>query len=129
MQRTQPFGHTYKHNNNFSLFQLEIKKQFFYKKKFAIVYVFHLENNFFVYEKLQFEPFCYLINCPGKNDNLSYYLCLTTISVNGGGRNVWISDGLCDDINNNVLCQFDGGDCCGVDVIRKFCTLCECLGK
>ena len=94
-----------------------------------MVYVFHLENNFFVNKKLQFEPFCYLINCPSKNDNLSYYLCLTTISVNGGGRNVWISDGLCDDINNNVLCQFDGGDCCGVDVIRKFCTLCECLGN
>ena len=49
--------------------------------------------------------------------------------MNGGGRNVWISDGLCDDINNNVLCQFDGGDCCGVDVIRKFCSHCECLGN
>ena len=49
--------------------------------------------------------------------------------MNGGGRNVWISDGLCDDINNNELCQFDGGDCCGVDVIRKFCLHCECLGN
>ena len=49
--------------------------------------------------------------------------------MNGGGRNVWISDGLCDDINNNELCQFDGGDCCGVNVIRKFCSHCECLGN
>ena len=24
----------------------------------------------------------------------------------------WISDGYCDDINNNFECSFDGGDCC-----------------
>ena len=28
----------------------------------------------------------------------------------------WIGDGYCDDINNNVGCNFDSGDCCGANV-------------
>ena len=24
----------------------------------------------------------------------------------------WITDGYCDDLNNNFECSFDGGDCC-----------------
>ena len=30
------------------------------------------------------------------------------IAVIAGGLEEWISDGSCDDINNNALCQFDG---------------------
>ena len=33
----------------------------------------------------------------------------TTTPCNQG----WIGDGYCDDINNNVGCNFDGGDCSG----------------
>ena len=41
----------------------------------------------------------------------------------------WINDGLCDDVNNNEACSYDGGDCCGVNVNRHFCVDCECLSK
>ena len=35
-------------------------------------------------------------------------------------------DGYCDDINNFVACDFDGGDCCG-RVNKRYCIICECL--
>ena len=49
----------------------------------------------------------------------------TTIS--GGCNQGWIGDGYCDDINNNVGCNFDGGDCCGANVNTDYCTECLCL--
>ena len=45
-----------------------------------------------------------------------------------GGLEEWITDGSCDDINNNVPCQYDGGDCCGVNVLRQYCFECNCKG-
>ena len=36
-------------------------------------------------------------------------------------------DGGCDDQNNNAGCEYDGGDCCGNDVVTTFCTECQCL--
>ena len=36
-------------------------------------------------------------------------------------------DGYCDDENNNADCEYDGGDCCGDNVITYACTLCQCL--
>ena len=36
-------------------------------------------------------------------------------------------DGTCDDINNNMECGYDGGDCCGCDVVTFYCTECQCL--
>ena len=40
-------------------------------------------------------------------------------------------DGICDDGNNHVDCDFDGGDCCdkslGSPVNKKYCTVCKCL--
>ena len=39
----------------------------------------------------------------------------------------WIGDGYCDDTNNMVECNFDGGDCCGPNVITVYCTQCQCL--
>ena len=38
----------------------------------------------------------------------------------------YIGDGICDDENNNESCQFDGGDCCGPDVVTDFCVECIC---
>ena len=46
-----------------------------------------------------------------------------------GGLEEWITDGSCDDINNNVPCQYDGGDCCGVKVLKQYCFECDCLGN
>ena len=34
---------------------------------------------------------------------------------------------MCDDMNNNMDCNYDGGDCCGLNVIADYCTDCLCL--
>ena len=54
---------------------------------------------------------------------------LPIISVEAGGEESWISDDSCDDVNNNQFCNFDGGDCCGANVIKQYCIDCDCLGK
>merc|ERR1712151_1076360 len=36
-------------------------------------------------------------------------------------------DGNCDDENNNKACAFDGGDCCGTQVVKTYCKVCKCL--
>ena len=54
---------------------------------------------------------------------------LLIISVEAGGEDRWISDDSCDDVNNNQICNFDGGDCCGANVIKQYCIHCDCLGK
>ena len=35
-------------------------------------------------------------------------------------------DGFCDDGNNNYECLWDGGDCCGDNVKKEYCKICEC---
>ena len=39
----------------------------------------------------------------------------------------WVGDGYCDDAANNVECNYDGGDCCALDINTEFCKKCECL--
>merc|ERR1719433_1551470 len=39
----------------------------------------------------------------------------------------YFSDGICDDENNNEVCNYDGGDCCGDNVGTTFCSECQCL--
>ena len=39
----------------------------------------------------------------------------------------WKGDGYCDDENNNEGCEYDGGDCCGHEVITQYCSACQCL--
>ena len=41
----------------------------------------------------------------------------------------WLNDGFCDDINNHVTCNYDGGNCCGRSVNNKFCLNCTCKCK
>ena len=36
-------------------------------------------------------------------------------------------DGVCDDENNYCGCDWDGGDCCGDNVVTEYCETCECL--
>ena len=38
-----------------------------------------------------------------------------------------MGDGYCDDVNNNLECNYDGGDCCGSNVNVQYCTECQCL--
>jgi len=42
----------------------------------------------------------------------------------------WVGDNYCDDENNNVMCGFDGGDCCNNDMANWdwYCNDCQCLG-
>ena len=35
-------------------------------------------------------------------------------------------DGSCDDENNHAGCGYDGGDCCGDDVNKDYCSECTC---
>ena len=38
-----------------------------------------------------------------------------------------IGDGICDDVNNNAVCQYDGGDCCLYNVTQTECDECLCI--
>ena len=38
------------------------------------------------------------------------------------GKPSYKGDGYCDDENNNADCAYDGGDCCGTDVDKSYCT-------
>ena len=44
-----------------------------------------------------------------------------------GGITSYIGDSYCDDNNNNLECNYDGGDCCGPNVNTDYCTECLCL--
>ena len=37
-----------------------------------------------------------------------------------------MADGFCDDITNNLACDYDGGDCCGLTILDDYCDECEC---
>ena len=37
------------------------------------------------------------------------------------------ADGVCDDENNIEECEYDGGDCCGSNVVKDHCKECKCL--
>ena len=69
-------------------------------------------------------------DCCGSNVNTNYCtecICLEGIvAVSGGCNQEWIGDGYCDDINNNLNCNYDGGDCCGSNVNTQYCTECQC---
>ena len=83
-------------------------------------------------------------DCCGSNANTQFCtecLCLeeggegsgetTTPSgatTSGSCNQDWIADGFCDDINNNLACTYDGGDCCGPNVNVQYCDECQmCL--
>ena len=58
-------------------------------------------------------------------------LCLTVTTGNPNASNCsnagWIGDGYCDDVTNNIQCNYDGGDCCGVNINTQYCVQCQCL--
>ena len=66
--------------------------------------------------------------CPtylGFNANVS---CCIYPLVCTSSHASYIGDNACDDENNNVECQWDGGDCCNANEnLNNYCALCECL--
>ena len=82
-------------------------------------------------------------DCCGSDVNTAFCTACQCLEVGGGGsggtttssvttigencNQGWINDGFCDDINNNFDCNFDGGDCCGSNVIQGLCIQCQCL--
>ena len=52
---------------------------------------------------------------------------MTTTLAECSGTAGWIADGYCDDINNNMECSYDGGDCCGPNANTQYCRNCSCL--
>ena len=51
----------------------------------------------------------------------------TTTLAECSGTEGWIADGYCDDVNNNMECSYDGGDCCDPDANTNYCDDCSCL--
>ena len=56
-------------------------------------------------------------------------LLRNVVAGNPPGVLKWVKDGLCDDMNNNEACNYDGGDCCGTRANKKFCLECKCICK
>jgi hypothetical protein len=53
-----------------------------------------------------------LITCPDDSCAETIENCPDADCEDIGGDNTWIADGWCDSINNNEICNYDGGDCC-----------------
>ena len=82
-------------------------------------------------------------DCCGSNVNTQYCSVCQCLEEGGGGsggtttpsgtttagacNQGWIADGYCDDINNNLDCSYDGGDCCGPNVNTQYCNICQSL--
>ena len=71
-----------------------------------------------------------------------FFKCDDCICYQNGGLNIslsdspsfpycdmfyWKGDGVCDDLNNHDVCDFDAGDCCQVGS-HQVCDQCECYG-
>merc|ERR1712117_367100 len=68
-------------------------------------------------------------NACAKNTNgLTVCLNKKCVSKDKCGLPKYVGDGYCDDVNNKAACKFDGGDCCGANIKKDFCTVCACLG-
>ena len=39
---------------------------------------------------------------------------------------MYVGDGYCDDMNNHVNCDYDGGDCCLTPIKTDYCSECIC---
>ena len=79
-------------------------------------------------------------DCCGCNVNVDYCTECQCLDPNGSGGGTtcpqtttcnnkpgWIGDNYCDDINNHLDCNYDGGDCCGCNIDTIYCTECQCL--
>ena len=51
----------------------------------------------------------------------------TALSTDSGLMTFLVGDGLCDDVTNTNVFEFDGGDCCGSCIVKNHCLECTCL--
>ena len=69
-------------------------------------------------------------NCQGSSGTTSGPITTTTTNIlSGCGSPQWANDKMCDDENNNVNCNWDGGACCNNVMAGwdTYCNECECL--
>ena len=62
-------------------------------------------------------------------DNKSAFFSVISDEASKCERQELYKDGLCDDVNNNAGCYYDGGDCCGCpgEVKAGTCSRCLCF--
>ena len=69
----------------------------------------------------------------GKNTKLDFSFWIHTSpffsTIKDCPNGELVSDGNCNDENNNEDCLFDWDDCCGSCVNTDLCTQCACLGN
>ena len=90
------------------------------------LFVFQSVFSFFwlsIYFSVFFFPYFRLLRSKGQRVDEDY----TTEETPCPGictfeHSYYIGDGYCDDGANNLDCNFDGGDCCGPNVITYYCT-------
>ena len=51
------------------------------------------------------------------------------LTILGCHEPAWVGDGMCDDLTNTLECNYDGGDCCGTDIVTTECNICVCLDE
>ena len=54
--------------------------------------------------------------------------CLGNV-IGNGVPNVLVGNGYCNDDTNTQQCNFDGGDCCLLNVNTDYCSNCSCSGS
>jgi hypothetical protein len=67
--------------------------------------------------------------CCGYNVNMEQCTeckCSHQETCLAGVNHAFIGDGVCNDETNIAECNYDGGDCCGFDIIYDHCTDCNC---
>ena len=52
---------------------------------------------------------------------------LQTFNFSDCAKTKEIGDGVCNDENNNYICNFDAGDCCDPNAVLLFCYDCTCV--
>merc|ERR1712032_751898 len=78
---------------------------------------------------------CCKLNKPKAKKHCSLCQCLDPKAKSSAKKKkpkgCWVKkfqkDGHCDDLNNFKVCQWDGGDCCGVKNDYRYCSDCRCL--
>ena len=71
--------------------------------------------------------YCTECQCLEEGGGSSGGIPQTCYSITNGCCDEWVADGYCDDDNNNQHCNYDGGDCCGLNVNTLYCSDCYCI--
>jgi hypothetical protein len=59
-------------------------------------------------------------------DLAEFYNCDADLTGGSCENSDWAGDAYCDDGNNNCVCNWDGGDCCGPEHFYNYCDECQC---